>query len=547
LSRASAAFTRDGARLVLFGIKPVSESLALYGNQVPTIQVWDVTDERAPRLLISEKEIQPIDDNPFVFDGERQRLATALYTSPKGVRSCVIWNVATGQALERFAGQIKARTGGGQYLLQLVDRPGEGNFYTLIPWATGGSNITVRSTTPPMVSTDRRTAACEFVHGNAPLGLWDLGSGRLRFDLADQVTVAAPRPNGEIDALFSPDGRLLATQSIRGQPSLNLWDTGTGQPVRSFALTVPTGLGDRPILDGSFSSDGKRFAFNLKDRYHIVDVETGNIRALDHPGHRAAIRTVDFSSDGVLVASAGDDSTICLWDAATGQFLATLEQVLEPIRQVAFSPAQGHIAARDTKGHMCLWRYDLSRAGSRPTIASSLLWTEAATAFAFSPDGSVLATGTPNGTIKVRRAGDGGLVTELQDEARSVGSTGSVQALAMSTDGRFLASAEDDGIIRLWDFKRGTLTARLAAHQVPIRALAIGADDLLAVASAEVEIWDIKRHEPLMVLEQHSRPVTALSFSPDGRILATGSEDQTIALWDLEEYRRQLDNLHLDK
>jgi len=546
-SRSSAAFTRDGSRLVLAGIKPLDEGSPIYGKQVPTIQIWDVTDGHEPRLLMSEKEIQPIDDKPFLFDVERGRMAAGIYASPKGARSCVIWDVATGHALERYAGDVRARTGGGQFLLQPVDRQREGQSYTLIPWATGGPKITVRSTVVPVVSPDRRTAVTDFVHGTAPVGLWDLSNGRLRSELKGQITMAAPRSNGEIDAVFSPDGMLVATQSVRGQPTLNLWDAATGRLVRSLSTARPAGTADRPILDGSFSGDGKRFAFNLNDRYRILDVETGQVQALDRAGHRAAIRTVDISPDGVVVASAGDDAAICFWEAATGRFVTMLEQVSEPIREIAFSPADGHFAARDAAGQVRVWKLDRSSEGGRLAVTASLLWTgaDAATALVFSRDGAVLVTGDPNGTIQVRRANDGGLVTALQDGTNAGTGTGAVLALAMSSDGGILASAAEDGIVRLWDWTGKTLRARLAAHQMPIRAVALGGGDLLAVAAGGVEIWDIKSGESLMNLEGHSRAVTALSFSPDGRMLATGSEDQSVALWDLEEFRRQLLTLHL--
>jgi WD40 repeat protein len=60
-----------------------------------------------------------------------------------------------------------------------------------------------------------------------------------------------------------------------------------------------------------------------------------------------------------------------------------------------------------------------------------------------------------------------------------------------------------------------------------------------------VEIWDTLRRERLLNLEQHSRPVNTLSFSRDGRFLVSGSDDQSVALWNLDAYHDQLFKLRL--
>jgi WD40 repeat protein len=116
---------------------------------------------------------------------------------------------------------------------------------------------------------------------------------------------------------------------------------------------------------------------------------------------------------------------------------------------------------------------------------------------------------------------------------------GSVLAVTFSPDGRYLATASDDGTAALWDIARGrrlvTLRHNKAVEAVAFspdgRYLATGSDDGTAV------LWDIVRDERLVTL-RHEKEVEAVAFSPDGRYLATGSDDGTAVLWDKTNGKR---------
>jgi WD40 repeat protein len=327
-------------------------------------------------------------------------------------------------------------------------------------------------------------------------------------------------PGSVSSAVFSRDGRSLLTTTGRG---VTLWRTDTGHRVATLEKGAAT--------KGAFSPNGRLVATldaGKHARVRVFDARAGRLLHVLAPkiaGKRVELEGVVFSPDNLL-ATPGFMGTY-LWNARSGRQVGR-RLVDNPgvAKAAAFSPDGSLLAVAGQDGGVRVW--DVAKGDRRFYFP---LHNGSVNTLAWSPGGLFLADGGADRTVHVLSA-NGALGGRLVGNLAGHGSA--VSAVAWSKDGRSLLSGSDDGAARLWDtrFDQELLPLGGARRGEASTAAFDPAGRRIVSAGTDgtARVWSVRSRHLLHVLS-HKRAVEEAEFSSDGRLVVTASSDGTAGIW----------------
>jgi WD40 repeat protein len=324
------------------------------------------------------------------------------------------------------------------------------------------------------------------------------------------------------------------------------------------------------LLCGCFSPDGRLLAGGGSDGdVRIWDVSTEQLLSLFH-GPEGKVFALAFSDDGRVLAAGGEDGAIHTWEMRSGSARAVLRGHEGAIHAVA---AHGPSGLFTTGADGTIRHWDLAQSAAAPSAFGPALIAAGHSgpvhSLALSADAAFLATGSEDGTFRVRTASNPSVVSNIAwPERKPIRSLAfSAQYLAVggdsplaliysppdryythltvggrgflrfTSDGRHLATADDRGGVRLWRTSGWDLARISRTEAGPTRSVEFTNDGRSMAAighDGAIRLGQLSRERCLLRLPPGvNEAIECVAFSPDSRSLAAGCSDGRARIWDL--------------
>jgi WD40 repeat protein len=398
--------------------------------------------------------------------------------------------------------------------------------------------------------------------------LWDTGSWQEIALLEGHTDLI-----GNID--FSPDGELLASTSRDG--TVRLWDVARRAERGGFQFTAPVNPQTQApywLTGLDFSPDGRQIAVgSVSNSVYLLDVRDGDLQR-EFRGHSdwVVLRGVAFSPEGDTIASASLDGTVRIWSVRTGVQRAELQQQRLRLIAVAWHPDGDRLAASsDTGGSVTVWN-----AAEQAIVQSVQLAQGTVTSMAYSLNGTILATGGANGTVRLHSLADdrvrtlsGGSATNqyvgflsetqfvaISDSGETVlldltgqseprpleGLDGFALNMTISRDRRLIAAGNERGEIAIWDAQNLELVRTLRGLDGAVYGLDFSRDGARIAAVSNqpantptITVWDATNGNRLTTIRGLREPITAIAMLPGEDAVAGASADGTLYIWNVRD------------
>ncbi|MFN6541439.1 MAG: WD40 repeat domain-containing protein [Nostoc sp. EkiNYC01] len=270
-------------------------------------------------------------------------------------------------------------------------------------------------------------------------------------------------------------------------------------------------------------------------------------------GHNSRVTSVAIAPDGKTAVSGSWDNTLKQWDLQTGKEISTLTGHNSRVTSVAIAPDGKTAVSASWDNTLKQWDLQTGKEISTLTGHNSTV-----NAVAIAPDGKTAISGSGDNTLKVWDLHTGKEISTL------TGHNDWVRAVAIAPDGKTAVSGSDDSTLKVWDLQTGKEISTLTGHNHWVSAVAIAPDGKTAVSGSgdnTLKVWDLQtgkeieeikknllkyaiyifklrfnllKRKEISTLTGHNSGVNAVAIAPDGKTALSGSEDNTLKVWDLQ-------------
>ncbi|TWH69486.1 WD40 repeat protein [Micromonospora olivasterospora] len=524
-----------------------------------TVRIWDAADGRLIRTLDGHT------GTVLAVTSWQEESGRRLLASASGDETVRIWDAADGRLLQTFRGHTDAvwavtswqeesgrrllASAGEDRTVRIWDAADDRPVRTL-----AGHTGTVRAVTSWQEGPGRRLLAS--ASGDRTVRIWDAADGRLLRTLEGHTgTVFA------VTSWQEESGRQVLA-SASADRTVRLWTLPDGVAGLAGLPAVPGGrvaAGNDPApvpatSVGELSGRvGRVEAAAVESDAHVGQAPAGAATPppvvspqllTGYTGTVFAVTSWQEESGRRLLAAAGDERTVRIWDAAGGRLVGTLEGHTGPVLAVtSWQEESGRrlVASASLDETVRIW--DAADGRLLQTLEGHTDEVLAVTSWQEESGRRLLASASLDETVRIWDAADGSLLRTL------AGHTGAVSAVTSwqeASGRRLLASASVDETVRIWDAADGSLLRTLEGHTDTVSAVTSWQDEsgrqLLASASVDetVRIWDAADGRLVRTLEGHTDTVSAVTSWQEGpgrRLLASASMDETVRIWDAADGR----------
>ncbi|MBL9167284.1 MAG: hypothetical protein JNN07_06050 [Verrucomicrobiales bacterium] len=480
------------------------------------MSVWDVASGAVSRTLSTDGSVSDV-----VFTPDGKSIVTLLRRGAS--KSVVFWDAATGApGLTLDSGVVMSGVAVANDGSRLAAGGLDG---LLIVWELPSGRVLHRLMAPEKeqildidFSPDGALLAAAGAVTNT---VWSTETGRM-------VSQLLGHEDNTMHINFSPDGQEIATGS--SDSSIRLWNAHNGTIKRIFPRRAP----NTPVTSVAFSRDGRFEAISTADgRVRTWDAEDGRfLHELD--GHEEAVQVVVFGEDSRWLFSGSVDRTVRVWDMHRGTLSAN---------KAAFDrvDTMGAIAVGGTE--------NLMATAPGPTASASLdysikLWEShdawprlvltghvaSVRSVAFNPGVDLLASASLDGSLKLWSTASG-------DCLRTATNTVLPEVVVFSSESRWLIAGMADGTLRVLDTNALLVAREWHAHHRPVQSLAISADGrFLASASADrtVALWEFESGRELRRFTNVTSHHLPLAFHPKRPVLVYAPRDDLVIHVDMD-------------